>query len=267
MQKWNAEEIQKLKEIYKENNLSLLKTAFPYRSYSSCTTKAQKLGLKSREYWSEEELDILKENYSKCTIDEMLNLLPKRNRKTIIQRACELNLRNVSKFQNWEIQYIIDHYQYMTDKEMGKILNRDWHTILDKRYRMKLNKEHLRTCYDDIYDYLRRNNTEWKKLSMKQCNYKCVVSGERFDEIHHIYGFNRIVDETLDFLGVDKNLAVCDISEDNLDIILKTFRSIQSKYPLGVCLTKEIHKEFHLLYGYGDNTIEQWDEYIQKILK
>ena len=49
MQKWNAEEIEKLKEIYQKGNLSLLAQIFPNRSYSSCVTKAYKLGLKSKE--------------------------------------------------------------------------------------------------------------------------------------------------------------------------------------------------------------------------
>ena len=88
MQKWNAEEIEILKEIYKQGDLSLLKEYLPNRTYSSCTTKARKMGLKVRELWSDEELNILKNNYSICSIEEMVKLLPKRNRKTIEQRAC-----------------------------------------------------------------------------------------------------------------------------------------------------------------------------------
>lgn len=263
MQKWNAEEIEKLKEIYQKGNLSLLAQIFPNRSYSSCVTKAYKLGLKSRDYWSEEELTILKDNYSKCTIEEMIILLPKRNRKTIEQRACELKLRNVCKFQEWESQYIRDNYKTMTDREIGIVLNRSWHSILDKRLSMNLIKEHPRTCYEDIYDYIRRNNTEWKIASMKNCHYKCIITGERFDEIHHLYGFNKIVDETLDFLHIDKNLVISDMDDNILSLILKTFREIQSKYPLGVCLRKDIHIKFHSMYGYGNNTIEQWNEFIK----
>ena len=264
MQKWKAEEVEILKEIYKQGDLSLLKEYLPNRTYSSCTTKARKMGLKVRELWSDEELNILKNNYSLCSMEEMVKMLPKRNRKTIEQRACELKIRNVCKFQDWETQYIMDNYQTMTDKEIANKLGRDWHTILDKRYRMGLIKEHPRTCYDDIYEYLRRNNNEWKIMSMRQCNYKCVITGNRFDEIHHIYGFNKIVDKTLDYLNIDKNVIISEIDESLLFLILETFRDIQSRYPLGVCLTKEVHTKFHALYGYGNNTIEQWNDFVSK---
>lgn len=265
MQNWSAEEIEILKKVYQQGNLKLLKTELPNRTYGSCITKAQKLGLKIREFWSDEELNILTNYYSSCSIEEMIKLLPKRNRKTIVQRACEMKLKNVCKFQDWETQYIIDNYKTMTDKEIGSYLNRDWHTISDKRCRMKLFKDHPRSCYEDIYEYIRKNNTEWKIMSMRNCNFKCVITGERFDEIHHLYGFNKMVDETLEILNIDKNLNVSEIDKSVLSLILKTFRDIQSKYPPGVCLKKELHTQFHILYGYGDNTIEQWDEFIRRI--
>ena len=49
--------------------------------------------------------------------------------------------------------------------------------------------------------------------------------------------------------------------------ILSTFRKIQSNYPLGVCLTKEIHKKFHEVYGYGNNTEEQWNDFVKNYNK
>lgn len=79
MQKWKAEEIEILKEIYNQGDLSLLKEYLPNRTYGSCTIKAGKIGLKVRELWSDEELNILINNYSICSIEEMVKLLPKRN--------------------------------------------------------------------------------------------------------------------------------------------------------------------------------------------
>lgn len=264
-EKWSLEEIEKLKHIYQMGNLSLLNIELPNRTYSSCRAKARKLGFSTRKFWSKEEIDVLKCNYSIKTLDEMMELLPNRPRESIIKKATDLNLRNSCKFQEYETQYIIDNYKTMTDKEIGIALNRDWRAILDKRCRMHLTKEHLRTCYDDIYEYLRRNNSEWKNQSMKSCNYKCVITGGRFDEIHHLYGFNKIVNETLNALGIDKTSAVFSFDEDTLLKILNKFRELQELYPLGVCLRKDIHTQFHNIYGYGDNTIEQWNEFIQTI--
>lgn len=96
---------------------------------------------------------------------------------------------------------------------------------------------------------------------MKNCNYKCVITGERFDDIHHLYGLNLILNEALDELGIDVKTDINDYTQEELDNILFTFRKIQSKYPLGICLTKEIHKKFHEIYGFGNNTEAQWNEF------
>lgn len=70
--------------------------------------------------------------------------------------------------------------------------------------------------------------------------------------------------ETIDILNfpiyTDLNLY----SQDKLDLFIKTFLDLQEYYGQYICITEAIHKQFHSLYGYGDNTKEQWDDFVNK---
>lgn len=123
-----------------------------------------------------------------------------------------------------------------------------------------------RDCCSHLSVYIRENNSEWKIESMKNCGYKCVVSGKKFDDIHHVHGFNLIFVEMLENIPFELNKNFEDFSNEELECILNEFKRIQSKYPLGVCLSKDIHIDFHKQYGYKNNTKEQWDEFIAKII-
>ena len=118
------------------------------------------------------------------------------------------------------------------------------------RFRNKLIKTYENSSYNDLSEYIRRNNLEWKEKSMKNCNYKCVLTGNRFDDIHHIYGLNLILKETLKDLNINIKETMDDYTDQELRLILDAFRTKQNNYPLGVCLTSDIHKQFHDKYGY-----------------
>lgn len=235
-------------------------------SYSSITSKARKLGLKTRDFWSEEELKIIYDNYEKCTVDEMTKLLPSRNRNSIISKAISLGLKNKLttdiRFSDSDKTFIFENYNSMTDKEISEKIGRTRNSINDYRFRNGLLKTYEKSSYNDLSEYVRRNNIEWKQKSIQECNYKCILTNQRFDHVHHIYGLNLILNETLDKLNIEIKPSIDDYSKEELQLILDCFREKQNTYPLGVCLTKEIHMKFHEIYGYGNNTIEQWNEFV-----
>jgi len=45
--------------------------------------------------------------------------------------------------------------------------------------------------------------------------------------------------------------------------MLEIFQEVHSKYPLGVCVRKDIHVLFHRIYGSGGNTPEQWESFVK----
>jgi len=109
--------------------------------------------------------------------------------------------------------------------------------------------------------YLREFIKDWKKESMENCNYKCVITGEKFDAIHHLYSYNKILKETLHELNIPTHPEISKYTFEEIESIKKLLLIKHYEHPLGVCLCKKIHTLFHQLYGKGDNTPEQFEEF------
>jgi hypothetical protein len=110
----------------------------------------------------------------------------------------------------------------------------------------------------NLRKYMKKKLIEWKKESMKNCNYKCIITGRRFNDIHHLYPFNLILDEALNSLEIDYKKIIGDYPEGQLKEIENKINYLHTLYPLGVCLTKEVHQNFHKIYGNKNFTIEDF---------
>lgn len=262
---WSSHEEQLLISNYSNmyGCVSDLVKLFNYKfSYSAITSKANKLGLKTREFWSEEEINLLILNYPNKTIDEMEKLLSKRNRKAIIAKASELCIRNVVKYSEEQEDFIINNWTSMSDDDIATSINKTKVGVIGKRLSLGLLRIKENSSYNDLSEYVRRNNIDWKNESMKNCNYKCFLTGERFQVIHHVYGLNLILNETLEELNINVKETMDDYTQEELRDILDIFRIKQDSYPLGICLKEDLHKLFHKIYGYGNNTEAQWSEFV-----
>lgn len=114
-----------------------------------------------------------------------------------------------------------------------------------------------------LHNYLREKIDLWNKSSMKECKYKCVLTGGRFDTVHHLYGFNLILLDILNNLNLPLYGKVNDYTEYELQSIVDECLKLHNKL-LGVCLVKPLHLLFHSLYGRGNNIPEQFEEFKQR---
>lgn len=260
---WNENEIQILKDNYLLYGAEYVQEKLNNKfTISAIKTKAQKLGVVTSNKWTEEEHQIIRDYYSIKSVDEIAAMIPNHTRKSIIERAMELGIKSGIFYTSKEEEYIRNNWQSKTDEEIAIVLNRTPKKIRDKRLNMGLCRvEHGVDSYKQISDFLRGNNYEWKKKSMEACNYKCVLTGDKFTDIHHLFGFNMIVDQVLRRLEI-YTVEMSELTQEQLDMILTEFKKEQDKYPLGVCLRKDIHILFHQIYGHGNNTIEQWEQFV-----
>jgi hypothetical protein len=115
--------------------------------------------------------------------------------------------------------------------------------------------------------FLKKQIKQWKKESIKNCNYCCVICGvgNRFEHVHHLQSFSSIVKETMSELNLDIKPNVSDYTEEELIIMTNKILEVHYRYPLGVCLCWKHHKAFHRLYGLETGTPSDFEEFQQRI--
>lgn len=260
---WLKDDEEYLSMHYRDmDSISIQKNLSTYHSTGAIKCKARKLGVSRVERWTQEEDAILREYYTSCFVPDVLKMLPGRGYNGILVRAKKLGL--VSAFKNeqtWrdeEIQFIKDNWVLLPDIEMSATLNRTFRSVKWKREELGLFRQD-KDCknYESLSKFLRGNISEWKNNSMKNSGYTCVVTGKAFDDIHHLYSVSNMLRDTLSQLNIPLK-KFSEYNDRDLYIILDKFLEIQNMYPLGACVTHDIHLLFHKLYGKGYNTPEQW---------
>jgi ribosomal protein S27E len=128
------------------------------------------------------------------------------------------------------------------------------------------NSPHWKGGHSELKEYIRNKLVDWKKQSMKSSNYKCIITGDEFNHIHHLVSFNKIFAEVMDNYAFNTYKTVIEYTPSELKCIVDKIIEQHSKYPYGVCLRDDVHNLFHIVYGYGDNTPEQFEEFKQRWL-
>ena len=223
--------------------------------------QAKKMGLAKSRIWTDDEIAIMVEKYESNGVSGVIGLLPGRSKPAIIHKAISLGLRCNCFWSEDEIKFLIDNWSKMSDEDIARELGRGVKGVADKRRSIGLYFPKNDISYYNIDDFIRHRNYEWKKESMRSCNYKCVITGSSDFEIHHPYSFNLILKEAmLDDRWINKSFA--DYTIDELNYNLNIFLQYQSERPLGVCLSVDMHRKFHSVYGNRINTPEQLEEFL-----
>lgn len=269
---WNEHDLNILREYYnKIPNKEIQEKLSRYWSITAIRAKSQILGLGKDRTWSDDEIKLFKEVYPTKTMHEVLELFPNRTIASILHQGRIFGIK--SKFYNdriytdEELKFYIENYLNMTDEELAQAFNyrHSPHAIYVKLYSLGYSRpfEIKKDGYTSLATFVRERLHMWKKDVRAYYNYTCCLTGSHSNIIiHHCRGFNLLFDETIDALDFNIKDNFIDYTDDELNMFVDKFLEIQDYYHAYVCITESVHKLFHKIYGYGDNTVEQWDEFV-----
>ena len=223
-------------------------------------------------YWTDEEINILIENYPTKPMSDVMSLLPNRSRTSILGQARTQNLKSYFYlnriYTEDEINYLQDNYATKSYEEMSKDLGRTISAIKQRMILLGLRKPTEIANYKTLYTYVRQRITSWRNNVREKCNYVCAVTGERSNIIvHHIRGFNLLLEECIEMIDFPLYDDFGMYTQEQLDEFVESFLELQEYYGDYVCITEKVHNKFHSIYGCGNNTKEQWEEFIKNYNK
>lgn len=270
--RWNVHDIKILCDNYRKiKTLEIQKMLSKEYSIKAIRSRAKDFGFAQSRLWSKEEEQIILDNYENISLNEMLKLLPNRTIPSIMHKARQFNLLSNfyknNKYSVDEIKFLKDNYLGMSNYELSQKLSRPENGIAQKLWHLELYRpfEIQKTGYKNLISFMRSRLAIWKDEVREKYKYTCCLSGKHSNIIvHHCRSFNLIFAETIDILNFPEYDSFEDYSDDELILFSKTFLDLQEYYNAYVCITEDIHKLFHREYGYGDNTEEQWEEFVYK---
>lgn len=254
------------KEMSENNIFSVFKTA------NEIKRRAIYIGITSSREWSDEEINILKNNYSQVPMNELMSMLPERTKSSILGKARSYDLKSkfylTHMYSDEEDEYIRNNYLLKSNEELSKELSRSIQGIAEHLLILNLHRPTEIDNYKTLKKYVRVRLTPWRDKVRELSNYTCALTGVRSNiVVHHIRGFNLLFYETIENLNFPIYDDISLYNQNQLDEFLKEFIEIQENYNSYICINEDIHRMFHKEYGYGDNTEEQWNEFVNKYYK
>ena len=89
----------------------------------------------------------------------------------------------------------------MSDDEIAKKIGKTSRGVMEQRNMIglfRIRKDYSK--YENIAKFFRGHIQNWKVNSMKNCNYRCILTGSKDFAIHHIISFNIILENVFSVL-------------------------------------------------------------------
>lgn len=116
--------------------------------------------------------------------------------------------------------------------------------------------------------HLRKLTEQWCNDCKQQARYICELTGKVGCRlcVHHLKAFSIIVLEAHEIHNIQVKQQVKDYTEEELHKLEEYVVSCHKDNTNAVVLSEEVHRLFHSLYGQGNNTPEQYEEFKQRFL-
>ena len=118
-----------------------------------------------------------------------------------------------------------------------------------------------------ITKHLRDLYVKWHNDCKQQTNYTCQLTGKRGNlHTHHLKAFSTIVLEAHQTNNIEVKDQVKDYTQEELKLLEEYVGSWHKDNSNAVVLSEDVHNLFHSLYGKGENTPEQFEEFKERYL-
>lgn len=118
---------------------------------------------------------------------------------------------------------------------------------------------------DETYQFFRSSIQPWRESSIRNGRNKCVLTGsDKYEVHHHKKSFIVICEEALNELNLKYYGKLSKYTVKEKEQLAVKILQLHYKHGLGELISKEHHKNFHLLYGFYGFTAANWKEYKRK---
>lgn len=260
-EKWSDEDLKLLKDNYNHyTGKELQKLFFPNRTVRAIESEADILGFNTGK---DERAIQVKSEIQRETALKYIAYQPMS--EEVKKKLSEFQREYYKTHDSWAkgIKLSPERCKQISERMKGK-----WSGDKNPRHLTPLNGElngRWKGGINKTYTELRSESKDWQRKSMDFCDYKCVITGGGFDNIHHTTAFRDIVDQVFELTNICIKEQVCDYTDDEFSILRKACHDLHIMYGYGACINKDVHKLFHDTYGYTQFAPYNFLEFIYDI--